>query len=103
MSTKTYAKRNFRFKNLHWHDGIRYTSPAEFEIIKTIPAEFPITLRDGTVLNPPEETEQLPDDSWKVAEIKTWLDGKTIKYTSDMVKADLLEMAAPIIEEQPTE
>ncbi len=40
------------------------------------------------------EPEDVPDDSWTVPEIKDWLDEHDIEYTSDDLKADLLEKAA---------
>jgi large subunit ribosomal protein L22 len=38
-----------------------------------------------------EETDDVPDDSWTVPEIKEWLDDNDIKYTSNDLKADLLD------------
>jgi hypothetical protein len=34
---------------------------------------------------------ELPDDSWTVSEIKDFMDEYSILYTSDMLKADLLD------------
>jgi hypothetical protein len=48
---KTYAPKGFRFKHLTWHDGWRYSTDAELEIIKTIPPETPVKSRDGKVIN----------------------------------------------------
>ncbi len=34
----------------------------------------------------------IPDDSWKVADIKAWLDAQGIAYVGNALKADLLAL-----------
>lgn len=47
----------------------------------------------GEVEEIESEAIERPDDSWYVADIKAWLDGAGMAYTSSMLKADLLELA----------
>ena len=41
---------------------------------------------------PEEIVEPRPDSTWKVADIKLWLDAQGTEYTSSMLKADLLAL-----------
>ena len=50
-------------------------------------------LRDGCSVHvEPVEEAVKPDSSWKVADIKLWLDAQGIAYVGNALKADLLAL-----------
>ena len=45
----------------------------------------------------PDVPDALPDNSWTVPEIKDFMDEYSILYTSDMLKADLLDKIEEVV------